>query len=120
MIAGSVSFKFPLAAGPRLSRLIDIVNDHFGTNFTPADKLSFFQIREEAASDASLRQAALANPIETFKFVFDKALDNLIIDRMEQNEDIFARFMNDKEFQKIISSNLLQQVYAQINTEKVI
>jgi len=39
---------------------------------------------------------------------------------MEQNEDIFARFMNDKEFQKVVSSSLLQQVYEQINAEKSI
>jgi len=41
----------------------------------------------------------LNKTVESFKYVFDKALENLIIDRMEQNEDIFVRFMNDKEFQ---------------------
>lgn len=104
----------------KLSRLIDIVNDRFGTDFKPADELFFNQIREEATSDESLRQAALANPIESFKYVFDKALEDLIIDRMEQNEDIFAKFMNDKEFQEVVSNNLLQQVYEQINAEKLI
>jgi len=62
----------------------------------------------------------LNKTVESFKYVFDKALENLIIDRMEQNEDIFVRFMNDKEFQKVVSSNLLQQVYEQINAEKSI
>lgn len=104
----------------KLSRLIDIVNERFGTDFKPADELFFNQIREEAIADESLRQAAIANPIENFKYVFDKALEDLIIDRMEQNEDIFARFMNDKEFQSVVSSNLLQQVYDQINAEKSI
>ena len=98
----------------RLSRLIDIVNERFGTDFKPADELFFNQIREEAVADESLRQAAVANPIANFKFVFDKALENLIIDRMEQNEDIFARFMNDQEFKKVVSGSLLRQVYDQI------
>jgi hypothetical protein len=34
-----------------LSRLIDIVNERFGTEFKPADELFFNQLREEAASD---------------------------------------------------------------------
>jgi len=101
----------------KLSMLIDIINDRFGTDFKPADELFFNQMREEAASDESLIQAAKANPIENFKYVFDKALEDLFIDRMEQNEDIFARFMNDKEFQKVVSSHLLEQVYEQIRSE---
>ena len=102
----------------KLSRLIDIVNERFGTDFKPADELFFNQIREEAVADESLRQAANANPINNFKFVFDKALEDLIIDRMEQNEDIFARFMNDQEFKKVISESLLRQVYDQIRAEQ--
>lgn len=98
----------------KLSRLVDIVNERFGTDFKPADELFFNQIREEAVADESLRQAAKANPIDNFKFVFDKALEDLIIDRMEQNEDIFARFMNDQEFKQVISESLLRQVYDQI------
>lgn len=102
----------------KLSRLIDIVNERFDTDFKPADELFFNQIREEAVADESLRQAANANPINNFKFVFDKALEDLIIDRMEQNEDIFARFMNDQEFKKVISESLLRQVYDQIRAEQ--
>ena len=98
----------------KLSRLIDIINERFGTDFKPADELFFNQIREEAVADDNLRQAAKANPIDNFRFVFDKALENLIIDRMEQNEDIFARFMNDQEFKRVISESLLRQVYDQI------
>lgn len=100
-----------------LSRLIDIVNERFGTNFTPADKLFFNQIREEAVADSSLQQAALANTMDNFKFVFDKALEGLFIDRMEQNEEIFARYMNDKDFQKLVANVLLRQVYSQIHAE---
>jgi len=100
-----------------LSRLIDIINDRFGTDFAPADELFFNQIREEAVADEALRQAATANTIDNFRFVFDKALEGLFIDRMEQNEDLFARYMNDADFQKVVAEHLLHQVYAQIREE---
>lgn len=100
-----------------LSRLIDLINDRFGTDFTPADELFFNQIREEAVADKSLRQAATANTIDNFRFVFQKALEGLFIDRMEQNEDLFARYMNEPDFQRIVGEHLLKQVYDQIRDE---
>jgi type I restriction enzyme R subunit len=105
--------------GPQveLSTLIDLINERFGTDFTPADELFFNQIREEAIADENLRQAAQANTIENFRFVFDKALEGLFIDRMEQNEELFAKFMNDKDFQKIVTEHLLREVYSEIREE---
>lgn len=100
-----------------LSRLIDLINERFGTDFKPADELFFNQIREEAVADESLRQAATANTMENFRFVFEKALEGLFIDRMDQNEELFARYMNDPHFQKIVGEHLLRQVYSQIREE---
>lgn len=98
-------------------RVIDLINERFGTDFKPADELFFNQIREEAVADESLRQAAAANTIDNFRFVFEKALEGLFIDRMEQNEELFARYMNDPNFQKIVAEHLLRQVYDQIRSE---
>jgi len=114
--------KGPTAVGTRraedehveLSRLIDVLNDRFGTTFTPADELFFEQIREEAANDESLREAARVNSLDNFRFAFDKALENLFIDRMEQNEDLFTRYMNDPDVQKIVTQMLGKQVYERI------
>jgi type I restriction enzyme R subunit len=100
-----------------LSQLIDLINDRFGTDFKPADELFFNQIREEAVADEKLREAATANTIENFRFVFEKALEGLFIDRMEQNEELFARYMNDPAFQKVVAEHLLRQVYSQIRDE---
>ena len=43
-----------------------------------------------AVADTDLRQAAEANTMENFGYVFRKALEGLFIDRMEQNEEITA------------------------------
>ncbi|MBU2510399.1 hypothetical protein KJ966_03640 [bacterium] len=49
-----------------LSELINIPNERFGTGFTQADQLFFYQIQEEASADDSLRQAASVNTLENF------------------------------------------------------
>lgn len=97
-----------------LSRLIDVINDRFGTDFKPADELFFNQIKEEAVANEDLRQAATANTEEYFGFVFRNALEGLFINRMEQNEELFAKYMNAPAFKKVVSEVLLRQVYDQL------
>ena len=106
------------AAMIELSQLIDILNERFGTDFKPGDQLFLEAIREDAIADPEIRQAALANSMENFGYVFLKALEGLFIDRMEQNEDITARFMNDQEFQDVVGKHLLQKVYEQVRDEQ--
>lgn len=77
----------------------------------------FDSIREDALADPDLRQSALVNTKENFGYVFKKVLEDFFIDRMEQNEEITAKFLNEKEFRDIVSQNLLEQVYEQIRSE---
>jgi len=49
--------------------------------------------------------------------VFDKALEGLFIDRMEQNADITTKFLNDGNFQQAVTSDLRKKVYEQIRSE---
>jgi type I restriction enzyme R subunit len=100
-----------------LSALIQTINERFGTTFTEADELFFSQIREEAVADEALQQAATANPVDVFRLVFDKALEGLFIDRMEQNESITVRFLDDKDFRGAVSRHLMKQVYERIRGE---
>jgi type I restriction enzyme R subunit len=102
-----------------LSQLIDILNNRFGTEFKPGDQLFFDSIREDAVSDTYLREAAKANTMENFGYAFRKQLEGLFINRMDQNEEITAKFMNEKEFQDAVGKYLLKTVYDQIRSEKV-
>jgi type I restriction enzyme R subunit len=119
-VAGPTAVGTGIARGERieLSKLIDILNERFGTDFKPADQLFLDSIREDAVADEGIRQAAMANTMENFGYVFLKALEGLFIDRMEQNEDITARFINDKDFQDVVGKHLLRTVYEQIRSER--
>jgi type I restriction enzyme R subunit len=101
-----------------LSKLIDVINERFGTDFTDADQLFFDQIVDAALNDDSLREAAHANPQEKFALVFTRVLEGLFVERMEQNEDIFARFMNDRAFQDAVGTWLTTQVYERLKAAK--
>lgn len=102
-----------------LSQLIDILNERFGTDFRPGDQLFFDSIREDAVANSVLRQTAMANTMENFSYVFLKALEGLFIDRMEQNEEITAKYLNEKDFKEVVGRRLLNEVYEQIRKEQV-
>ena len=100
-----------------LSQLIDIVNDRFGTDFNQADQLFFDQIVEAAMTDDGLRQAAAVNPGDKFELVFRNLLENLFVERMDQNEEIFVRFMNDASFQKIVTAWMASEAYRRLRSD---
>lgn len=102
----------------KLSELIDILNERFGTDFTQADQLFFDQIQEEAIENEDLKTAAVANSKDDFRYVFEKAFEGLVIDRMEGNEEIFGKLMADGEFRKLALEHLLSKVYRALNQSK--
>ncbi|NBD32417.1 MAG: DEAD/DEAH box helicase family protein [Cyanobacteria bacterium] len=100
-----------------LSSLIDKLNERHGTEFTLADQLFFDQVQESAIANESLRQAAKANAIEDFEPVFKRMLESLFVERIEGNEEIFARVMNDEELRENLSAEMIKVVYERIVNE---
>ncbi|WP_416305640.1 type I restriction endonuclease subunit R [Neptunicella sp. SCSIO 80796] len=102
----------------RLSELVDLLNDRFGTDFTQADQLFFDQIQQEAVESEKLQLAAQANNIDDFRYVFNKAFSSLVIERMDGNEEIFNKLMGDAEFRGLASEHLLHKVYNSLKSNK--
>jgi type I restriction enzyme R subunit len=98
-----------------LSEIITVINKRFGTEFTPADKLLFDQIEEDMVADEKLMAQAKSNTIDNFKFGFKEAAVDKFISRMDQNQDIFARIMDDQDFNGLVMDYLLKKVYNRLN-----
>ena len=99
-----------------LSRLIDVLNERFGTDFNQADQLFLDQIVAAAVLDPGLRQAAAVNPVDKFELVFRNLVETLFVERMEQNEEFFVRFMNDAPFQKSVTEGMASEAYRQLRS----
>jgi type I restriction enzyme R subunit len=112
---GTGKTKGELAA---LSEIIDILNEHFGTDFKPGDQLFLDSIKEDAKANTDIRDKANANSLDNFGLVFGKALQDFFIERMDQNSSIFTRYMEDSEFRKVLTSLMTKDVYKEIREEK--
>ena len=102
-----------------LSQVIEIVNERFGTDFNQADQLFFDQIVAVATKSEELQQAAQVNSSDKFSLLFNRLLESLFIERMDQNEEIFARFMNDSDFQSSLAQLLGSEVYERLRGSRV-
>jgi type I restriction enzyme R subunit len=95
----------------KLSEIIDILNKRFNTDFTDADKYFFSQIEEELIQNESLSQQAKSNSIQNFKYGFDDVFLTTLIERMEDNQDIFTKIIDDPEFGDAVKDWMLKKVY---------
>jgi type I restriction enzyme R subunit len=102
----------------KLSQLIDTINSRFGTDFNQADQLFFDQIVEAATNSEELQQAAQVNSADKFSLLFNQMAESLFIERVDQNEAIYARYMNDRDFQKLVSEWLVSEVYQRLTGSK--
>lgn len=101
-----------------LSEIIQVLNDRFGTAFTEEDRLFFEQIKARAAANQQIIQTAMANPLDKFQLGVRKLIEDMMIQRMADNDKIVTRYMDDGEFQKAAFPILARDIFEAIHTSK--
>ena len=100
-----------------LSRVVDVLNERFGTEFTGSDELFWDQVRADATADESVRNAGEANTIDNFAHIFDRKLEELVIGRMDRNSGQVVRFLDNPEIREVVTRLMRNQVYSSIRSE---
>lgn len=93
-----------------LSELIEHINEKFGTDFTNIDKV-LEQIVSDMDANEELRTQAKNNSREHFRFPFNDAFMDVIIDRMTQNQQFCERVLDDEKFGSTVRDLLVGVVY---------
>lgn len=94
-----------------LSEIIGVLNERFGTSFGEEDRLFFQQIKERACADKQVIQTALANPLDKFALGIRKLLEDLMLERMAENDKIVTRYMADNDFQGSAFPILAKEIF---------
>ena len=100
-----------------LSEIIQVLNERFGTAFTEEDRLFFEQIKARAIANAQVIQTAKANPLDKFQLGVRKLIEDLMIQRMGENDKIVTRYMDDGEFQRSAFPLLAREIFEAIHAE---
>ena len=59
-------------------------------------------------------QRAHANDFGNFALAFRPKTEGLILDRMDRNQEIVTRYLNDPEFRPVVDQELARRTYDQI------
>lgn len=101
-----------------LSKIIEALNERFGTDLDERDQLLFDQFEETWVADPEVLAQALNNEFENFRLVFDRMFMSTVVGRMDDNEEIFKRVLDDAEFQKTLKDLYALRVYRRLRGEK--
>ncbi len=102
-----------------LSIIIDKLNEKFGTEFDEADRLFFEQIETELINDKNLKTQAKVNKLDTFKYAFQKTFIDKLIARMEQNQEICEKILENNSFGSLVKELIMKTVYEKLNENTV-
>jgi type I restriction enzyme R subunit len=102
----------------QLSEIIEVLNERFGTEFKPADQLLFDQFVADAKADDEVVLRANANPLDAFALSMKEKIEGLMVDRMDQNQEIVTRYLNDSQFQALAFRLLVRRIYDEARAGK--
>lgn len=87
-----------------LSKIIEQINERFGTNFDPTDRLFFDAVADKLARRPDIQQQAAANSPENFALVLAKEFEGGVIDQMAAAEDVTIKFLDNPDLQAHVLS----------------
>ncbi|MGC2207519.1 MAG: type I restriction endonuclease [Candidatus Dormiibacterota bacterium] len=99
---------------PELEHLSEIVaelNERFGLNLNEQDQLLFDQFEETWVADPEVVAQARGNTLENFRLVFDDRFLGTVVSRMDENEAIFKRILDDDDFRQALLEMYATRVY---------
>ncbi len=60
--------------------------------------------------DIDLKKRALNNPIDNFKYAFEEVFVHKLIERMDSNQEIFEKIMENPEFKNDVKNWLTKKL----------
>jgi type I restriction enzyme R subunit len=97
-----------------LSSIVEILNDRFGTDLTDVDKLLLDQFEESWVADTDLSDQARNNTIDNFRLVFDRKFLQTIVTRVDANDEIYKKILDDEDFRTTVGEFYLRKVYERL------
>lgn len=94
-----------------LSEVIEIFNQHFGRPPTEADLNMIHERVLDAAAKPDLQQAAFVNSEEAFRYKFDPAMKETMMQRYESNVEFTEVYLGDQEVQNSLNSFMSRAAY---------
>ena len=118
-IGGSTVIELSKDEEERLSEIIKEVNSKTGKSFdNDVATKAALQIKDILMKNADLIAAAKSNDLDNFKLAYYSAIENALIEGLDQNKDFFTLLLNNEMFRKEILGIFVGEIYKSLKEEK--
>ena len=107
----SLEDKTPKEEEEPLSRIIEEMNDRYGTEFNEADKVILLRLKNSLENNEDLRTSAKINSEENFRLSFRHMFDELLLTFISDHFAFYKKINDNKNLKKDLVDNIFTMVY---------
>ena len=95
----------------KLSALIAVLNEKFGADLGEPDRLWFEQQTMVVAHDVDMQDVARHNDRRAYKLVVEERVEDMLLDRDQQNGKLFSMFFENLDFRRMMVEHIVGATY---------
>ena len=96
-----------------LSQIIEELNERFGLNLGPEDKITLAQIMDKLEHDVALEASARVNTRENVRLSFNLKFEDVFQEFIDTNFDLYKRVTDNSAFANAVVNSLFEQFLRQ-------
>ncbi|GAH04287.1 unnamed protein product, partial [marine sediment metagenome] len=97
----------------RLTKILQAITKKSGLPTSNADKIFLEQIERDCIDNQKLKKQAI-NKKEQFRYGFKEQLENIMIERMGQNQAIYETITSDEDIMNLLTEMYLNRTYRKL------
>ena len=94
-----------------LSKIIEDLNEQFGTKFSEEDKVVISQLEQKLIADAQLEQQVASSSKQAARMSFEEVANDLLHGLIDSNFRFYKKVQNDKEVSRELFDRLFERFY---------
>jgi type I restriction enzyme R subunit len=114
-IAAKGTLAVPPAEVEALSEIIRTLNERFGTDFTPEDRVFIEQLENKLAGDEALTASIRVNTPENARLTFDHVVADRLQEMVDTNFKFYKRVTDDPQFARFFVDWLFDRFRKSLN-----
>jgi len=107
----SLEYHYPEEEEEPLSRIIQEMNDRYGTEFNDSDKIILQRLRNSLETNQDLKTSAKINSKENFKLSFGHMFDEVLLSFIADHFAFYKKVNDNKDLKKDLVDRVFSMVY---------
>ena len=114
----SVEYQSPIEEEEPLSRIIEEMNDRYGTEFTDSDKVILSRLKNSLENNEELKTSARINSEQNFKLSFKHMFDEVLLSFISDHFAFYKKINDNKDLKKDLTDNIFTMIYKSLKEQK--